>query len=328
MRHPTPARFSLLFLSVVLVSACGGGGGGEVAPELPSTGSLSVAITDAPVHDVAEVNVQFTGVSVKPADGNAIDFTFDVPKDINLLALTDANSADLLNGERLEAGAYNWIRLQVNAEADGVPDSFVIVDAGGGMVELVVPSQRGLQLSSGFTITRNQTTSFIIDWDLNKGLVAPSGQGNSAGSTVWKLRPSLRITDLTSFGSISGVVANTLVDADSCTTNPAEDAGNSIYIYEGADVTPDDIHTDDEGIPINAVGAPLATAQVKMTENGGYDYLATFLAPGDYTVAFTCQGLDDTSEEDDPIVFSATANATVVDDEEFIAELIETPVAQ
>jgi hypothetical protein len=56
--------------------------------------------------------------------------------------------------------------------------------------------------------------------------------------------------------------------------------------------------------------------------------LATFLAPGDYTVAFTYQDLDDTSEAIEDVVFSATANATVVDDEEFIAELIEIPVAQ
>ena len=195
-------------------------------------------------------------------------------------------------------------------------DSFVIVDAGGRMEEMVVPSQQGLQLSSGFTITRNQTTRFIIDWELNKGLVAPSGRGHSAGSTAWKPRPSLRITDLTFFGSISDVVANTLVDADSCTTNLAEDAGNSIYIYEGADITPDDIFIDDEGIPVNAVGAPLATAQVKMTGNGGYDYLATFLAPGDCTVAFTCQGLDDTPEANEDVVISATANATVVHDED------------
>jgi len=47
--------------------------------------------------------VQCTGVSVKPAGCTAVDFTFDASKDINLLALTDANSADLLNGERLEA---------------------------------------------------------------------------------------------------------------------------------------------------------------------------------------------------------------------------------
>jgi hypothetical protein len=39
-----------------------------------------------------------------------------------------------------------------------------------------------------------------------------------------------------------------------------------------------------------------------MTENGGYDYLATFLASRDYAVAFTCQGLDDTSEASEDIV--------------------------
>jgi hypothetical protein len=100
------------------------------------------------------------------------------------------------------------------------------------------------------------------------------------------------------------------------------------HIYEGTAITPDNIFIDDEGIPVNAAGAPLATAQANMTETGGYDYLATFLAPRNYTVAFTCQGLDDASAASEDIVFSAAANATVVDDQKFIAELIETAVAQ
>jgi len=62
--------------------------------------------------------------------------------------------------------------------------------------------------------------------------------------------------------------------------------------------------------------------------NGGYDYLATFLGPEGYTVAFTCQDLDESSEASEDIAFSATANAKVADDDEFNTELIETPVAQ
>lgn len=49
-----------------------------------------------------------TGVSVKPTGGTALNFTFDASKNINLLALTGVNSADLLNGKRLTAEACSY----------------------------------------------------------------------------------------------------------------------------------------------------------------------------------------------------------------------------
>lgn len=300
-------NLATVITGTALLSACGGGGSSTPPPDLPSTGTLSVGLIDAPVYDVTEVVVQFTGVTVKPAGGEAIPFDFDEPRNIDLLSLTNGQSADLLTNEQLEAGPYNWIRLNVNADDDGTFDSYVMTKDLNQQVELTVPSQQGLQLSSGFVITAGQSTNFIIDWDLNKGLVAPVGQN------AWKLRPSLRITDLATFGDISGIVANALIDDAACTTNPEEDAGNTVYIFEGADITPDDIDDTDPD--------PIATAQVIMNENGGYDYIATYIPPGDYTVAFTCQALDDEPETSEDIVFSAMVNATVVDGEAFDAPL-------
>lgn len=311
---PTPTliltKLSSAIAAVALLSACGGGGSSE-----PSTGTLSLGITDAPIEDVFKVVVQFTGVSVKPASGEAIDFDFAEPRDIDLLSLTDGVAEDLLSGEQLEAGRYNWIRLNVNADDDGVTDSYVTTDDLGTTEELVVTSQRGLQLSSGFVITAGQGTNFIIDWDLKKGLVAPATERQA-----WKLRPSLRITDLATFGEISGTVANGLIEDAACSTAPDSDDGNSVYVFEKADATPEDIWIADEEAETQPSDArlamnPIATARVKMNDNGGYDYIVNYLAPGDYTVAFTCQALDDEPNAENDIVFSAVASATVVDDQ-------------
>ena len=49
-----------------------------------------------------------------------------------------------------------------------------------------------------------------------------------------------------------------------------------------------------------------------------YEYQLDFIEPGDYTIAFTCQALDDDPETDDDIEFAESANISVAEDEESI----------
>lgn len=285
----------------LFLAGCGSGS----SDSAPATGTLTLGITDAAVTSATEVWVEFSGVMVKPREGEPIEIEFDEARSVDLLSLDGPQTETLLDGEEMQAGEYNWIRLEVNADLDEELDSYVMTDQGE-MVELEVTSQRGLQLVSGFTITQNQDTSFIVDWDLRRGLTAPANQDG------WKLTPALRIIDSTEFGDIAGTVAEDLVTAGSCTNDLAEDTGNAIYIYEGVDITPDDI---DQG-EID----PVATGAVKQDENGFYTYSITFLSPGDYTVAFTCQALDDDADTDDDIAFDGVANASVEDGEETVVD--------
>jgi len=288
----------------LLLSACGGGGGGSAGG---STGTLNIAITDAPVEGVTEVWVQFTAVTLKPADGEQIRFELAAPKSVDLKSLTDGK-VELLLDEEIPVGEYVWTKLDVNAEFDNVYDSYV-VEEGGGQIELRVPPGR-LKLGNQFTILQGGMTAFVIDWNLRMGLTNPVGQPG------YKLQPSLRVTDMAEYGSIEGTVdANLLPPTDaSCTSDVATGDGNVVYIFEGADVVPDDI----DGIAPD----PLTTADVKLNDLSGLqEYMATFLAAGEYTVAFTCQGGDDVLPDpddpgldpDDALVFTAGINATVVD---------------
>lgn len=298
-----------LFLATGAIGACGGGGGSDApannANSLPANGSLSVAITDAPVDNVAAVAVEFAGITVKPSDGEAIAFEFAQPVTIDLAALTGETSAMLLDEQSLPAGDYDWLRLDVNADCDAFIDSYVdTID--GARIELEVPSARGVQLSGGFTVTAASDTSFVIDWDLRKALVAPNG------SSCYKLRPSLRVVDMTAYGVIQGSVAAGLVEADNCSADPNTLAGNAVYVFSGSDVTPDDIDGQEPD--------PLLTTNVLYeVDTATYRYTAAFLPPGDYTAAFTCQGRDDRVPDDTPaadssddIVFGSSVNATVV----------------
>ena len=69
---------------------------------------------------------------------------------------------------------------------------------------------------------------------------------------------------------------------------------------------------------------PITVADVRLDDaSGEYRYQALFLAPGSYTVAFTCQAADDKvpdadnpgADVDDAIAFTAGMDATVVADQ-------------
>ena len=281
----------------VLIAGCGGGGGS--APAESPTGILNIAITDAPVDVVSKVNVQFTGVTLKPASGDEIEIVFDTPKDIDLLTLTDGATADLLPDTEVPTGSYIWVRLAVNAKFDNDFDSYAMTPTG--QMELQIPSgsETGLKLVSGFTVTANQSTNLIIDWDLRRALSDPIGQAGL------HLRPALRVTDMAVFGTLSGTVAETLVTDASCSNDLAAQTGNAVYIYNGMTDTPGDI--------ADAVSDPFMTATVTQDAAGAYTYEVNYLSVGEYTAAFTCQANDDISDADDDIVFTESQTFMIED---------------
>lgn len=279
-----------LALATTLVACSSGSGDDE--------GAISVGVTDAPIDDVESVWIEFTGVSIKPASGDKLDFDFDQPRQIDLLALQGDESELLLNNEPLPAGNYNWIRLKVNAEFDGIMDSYVWLKTGS-QEDLQIPSgsQSGLKLNRGFTVAAGDTTSLTIDFDLRKSLTEPSGQPG------YKLRPTLRLVDNNKVGSIRGTVDTTLLTDSSC-SDADIDTGNVVYLFSGENVTPDDI--DDGNVE------PITTALVKLNpETGDYEYRVGYLTADTYTVAFTCQGDLDDPETDDTFQFVQSSAVTV-----------------
>jgi hypothetical protein len=157
-------------------------------------------------------------------------------------------TAELLPGTPVPAGAYNWIRLAVNAEFDNVFDSYAMLPTG--QVELRVPSgsQNGLKLVSGFTVFADQSINVVIVWDLRKALSDPIGQPGLI------LRPALRISDMEASGSLSGQVSGFWVMQESCNNDLAAQTGNAVYVYGGVVETPGDIG--------DAQNEPLTTATV------------------------------------------------------------------
>lgn len=251
-------------------------------------GTLTLGITDAPVDSASEVVVEFTGVSVKPAEGQAEEFDFDSPRQINLLDLQGNLSEDLISDASVPAGEYEWVRLKVNAGRSD-SDSYIVLDDGT-RHSLFIPSgnETGLKLVQGFTVPANGSADFTIDFDLRKSVTNPQGFAE------YILKPALRLVDNTEVGSIAGTVDDAIASASDC--SPA------VYVFEGSDATVDDEGSDN---------APVTSASVEMNDSGVFEYEVGFLTAGDYTAALTCDADADDPEADDDIAFEAQQNATV-----------------
>ena len=286
--------------SLALICACGSDGGGS--SDDPAVGMLKIGVTDGPVDGVDHIWVEVDGITLKPANGPQQEFLFSTPRAFDLKALNNGKT-EVVFEQLVAAGEYNWMKLHVNADFDDMMDSYVDDDFG--RHELRVPPER-LKLGIHFVVTQGGTSSFVIEWNLRMGLTNPVGQPG------YKLQPSLRITDMTQHGTIAGTVGTELLQPADCSSDSNTGEGNVVYVFEGKDVTPDDI----DGADVE----PLTTADVRLDDNGEQSYSVPFLSPGEYTVAFTCQAVDDVIPDDDApgadvdnaISFTPGQHATVI----------------
>ncbi|NQD35942.1 DUF4382 domain-containing protein [Permianibacter sp. IMCC34836] len=271
-----------------MLASCGGDGGGS-----DGFGMLSLGLTDGPVDDAENVVIRFTGVEVKPADGPALNFDFTTPKDLDLLSLQGGNAAPLITAQQVPAGNYEWLRLKVSAVQDNVFDSYIQIN--GTMHELDVPSgsQTGLKLISGFTVAQGGDANYTIDFDLRKSVTAPPGQ-----APAYILKPVLRLVNNLEVGTLAGTVDPSIIAAE-C----SGDGTGAVYLWRGADVTPDDVDGD--------AGDPLSTGLVSLVAPGSYQYQIGFLAAGSYTIAYTCDAATDIADSDEALTFVGTQNITI-----------------
>ena len=314
-------RLAAVATAAGAAAACSGGSGDGDS----GSSTLTLSLMDAAVDYVTEVHVEITAIWLKPAGGPAVQLPLtDTPITVDLLELTEDNAAILVDGALVDAGTYEWLAMDVNAELDNVFDSYVLTDTGG-MEEIRVPSGR-VRLVSGFEVAEAQAVQFLFDWDLRQALVDPP-----AFDPGFLLKPAFRVIDVTEYGVLGGTIAvDSVTDAanDCNADDPVGldyDVGNVVYIYAGAGVTPDDVDASDP--------EPVTTVEAVLNADSTHYVYRTLLAPGEYTAAFTCHGGNDTDADelglidplDDTVAFFApAAEVTMTADSELT---VDFPVA-
>ena len=316
-RSTTTTTAIIVAAATALLAACGGDdGGGDKA----RTGTLKLGITDAPVDHALEVNVQFTGVELKPVDGAPVSFDFAPAKSFDLLQLTGTNRAMLLDGVEIPAGDYEWVRLKVAADPNVGGDSYVVLEEGGGQCEIRIPSgdETGLKLVRGFTVAVGAITDFTIDFDLRKSLVAPPGQRtvvDTCGNQAYLLKPVLRMVNNLQVGAIGGSIDPNLITAE-CPVDNSDPYPGNVYLFGPVATTePDDaIEVDDYDLVENDANGGDAIASAMVDPDTG-NYMIGFLAPGKYKVAYTCDAdqtdVDANTDPDETVDFTPVGGTVV-----------------
>lgn len=277
-----------LFILYTL-TGCGGGSSNDT----PKTAAFSLAITDGPIESASAVVISFTEVELKPANGSSVTLQLDSAATLNLLDYQGQISAPLVQNAMLPTGEYNWVRLGVDQAA-----SYIEIDGAQYPLEIPSSAQTGLKLNQGFTLAAGGVNAFTLDFDLRKSV-------HQEGTGDYKLRPTVRMVDNLEVGTVEGTVAANLIETVTCENNGANnDMGNLVYLFQGADTPVNDIQ--------GQATDPLTTAIVSYEETSmTYQFEIGFVAAGDYTAAFTCDGQLDDAQTADMINFSNPVSLTV-----------------
>jgi hypothetical protein len=293
------------------LSACGGGPGGS-----GPASSLSVSLADAPTSQagVKSVFITVTGVDVQPANGSAMSFSLMSPLTVDLLTLQKGNLAPLVNAASVPAGSYSWIRLDLDTSAG---KNYVLVCADGtttcaspSNIPLTIPSgaETGLKIVRGFTMPINGAIHLVVDFNVNSSIVP------IPNSTSWIMKPTLRVVQTDTVGSIAGTIsAAALQAAKFSKTGCSATNLPTVYVYSTQsatiNVTPDDIFTGTEETtetPVQPVTTQMTTYNMADGSAGfNIQWLASDSGYNEYTVAFTCDP-DDPSVDESAIVPPAT----------------------
>ncbi|TXD15419.1 DUF4382 domain-containing protein [Extensimonas vulgaris] len=163
------------------LAACGGGGGDGGSA---GTGTLRLAVTDAPAcgYDAVNVTIQKVRVhqssSASETDPGWSELTLNPAVRLDLLGLTNGVLYEL--GQLpLPTGKYTQMRLVLAANGGTQPLANSVWPTGGKEVALKTPSgqQSGVKANINIDIGPNQMADFVLDFDACKSIVSAGASG-------------------------------------------------------------------------------------------------------------------------------------------------------
>lgn len=281
MQRSAWSRFSLSRLGILallaLLSGCQGQVTMDLATELPAN------------PNITQVNAFLRGLEFTTSSGSTKTMEFSASEQLNLINLASDNGVlRLFTSENLSEGNYTGVRLLF--DADRVDDAFVSTGAG---TQFPLNIAEGDYASLTFNVESNKSSSdsFTLVLDLRQSL------SFNTSDAEYTLTPALRAVETSEMSRIDGDVSVTCPAGESL-------ARGAVYLFQGRDVTPDDI--DGSGVE------PFATAPIFTSNNGTvFFYSLRYLPEGDYTLAVTCNGNDDDPLTNEDLRFRNVINVSL-----------------
>ncbi len=203
----------LLFMGSMALLACGGGGGGGSSSG--EVGTVSMSLTDAMSNRFNAVYVTINDVQVHmkgKSNGNNSWHSVsapNLPKTFNLYNLTNGVREEIGLAD-LAIGPYTQMRLiigtmpddSVNELIEAHPYANYVIDTDDNYQELKIPSgiNTGIKIVHGFTISTDQTTELILDFNAEKSVIVAGNSG------IWHLKPTIKVGSTEELSIIRGRV--------------------------------------------------------------------------------------------------------------------------
>jgi len=235
------------------LAACGGGSGSSGSTA--DSGTLRLALTDAPTcgYDAVNVTIQKVRVNQSSSASDTVagwsEVVLNPAQRVNLLTLSNG-VLDELGQTPLPTGKYTQLRLVLSDNDASHPMANSVLPTGGTETALKTPSgqQSGVKANIDIDITANKMADFVLDFDACKSVVVAGNSGQ------YLLKPVVNVIPRYLSG-VTGFVDATLVNGST-----------SVSLQQG-------------GVVIKAT-----------TPGSNGQFLLQPVAPGSYTLVLTAPG--------------------------------------
>jgi hypothetical protein len=202
----------------LLLAACGGGG--SDVPSASTTGTLRLALADAPAcgYDSVHVTVDRVRVhqsaSAAEADGGWVDIALAAPRRVDLLTLTNGVLEEL-GQTALPAGRYTQMRLVLAPNSAAAPLANAVQPTGAAEIALDTPSgtQSGLKMNVDIEVLPSSVADFVIDFDACQSVVPRGNSGQYNLKPVLRVLPRLATAGARIVGHVDPALAGIAVSA-------------------------------------------------------------------------------------------------------------------
>ena len=272
------------------------------------TSDVSIRFSDAAIGDLSEVvitvdklifNREGTDIEVDTFTSEELNIENSDTFQLDLLDVQGLNNKLVLDSVILPVGEYQNLRIQVLD--NDIDNTYVWEKDGLAAKELKVPSDE-LKLGP-FTVSSDSTQTFVVEFALNQAMTY------NPGPDRYILKPrGIRVVRLEEAAHISGVVDLTsLHDLEGCSEKPDPAIGNVAYLYAGHELDVNllgdvfvredesaEFQEFDENVAADII-APITSAPIDGMTG---EYLFSYLQPGNYSLAISCQ-----AQVDDPVIY-------------------------
>ncbi|MXR69858.1 DUF4382 domain-containing protein [Shewanella sp. JBTF-M18] len=276
-------------LSGFMLAGCGGSDDNTPPEQVVSTGSVSIAISDAPMSQVSRVELVLDKLVMTDAHGQVHSRDMAQHR-FNLLDYQGKESHKVIDGLELPAGQYHDVHFTL---VNGDQAQGCAIENGQGLHPLMI--ENGRLPMANFTLGEHQHLNLTMEIDLYQSMHFSDGQYQLNHHGIYSV-------DDDTMGHIFGEMDPQWI-AD-CETQYATSAPEGDQFYHMAYLYPSEVTSLSQMGDIaqsrdDGLFSPVAISPIHQDINGNWSFAMGYLPSGSYRVGYTCLGhLDDPAQND------------------------------